>query len=175
VTSPPARPVGRRWLGPTVPLLAIALLVLAVDSQLPTVTGLILAAVGLGASVGLRAVPRPAFPEVAPVPALLALAALSVETPIAPLPELLVGAAGVVFVAWLLDDPWRPPAGFWRGALVWAIPAFAVGIAWASTFLLPSSSASIGVAGALLAAALVALAFLVSRPELFSTDEPATI
>jgi hypothetical protein len=156
-------------------VLVVTVLALAFDSQLPIATALILGAAGVAVSVGMRAVRRGGLFEIAPVPVLVVLATLSLETPIAPLPELLVGAAGVVFVAWLTDDPWRPPAGFSRGTLVWGVPAFAVGIAWASTFLLPSSSASIGVAGALLAAALVALAYLVSRPDLFSTDGPATI
>jgi hypothetical protein len=165
----------RRVLGPTVPVLVVAVLALALDSRLGSLAALLLTTVGLAASVGLRAIGRPALTELAPVPVLLALGALSVETPIAPLPELLTGASGVVFVAWLLDDPWRPPGGFSRGAVVWAVPAFGVGIAWASTFLLPAYAASLGVAGGLLAAALVALAYLVSHPDLFDRGEATTI
>lgn len=165
----------RRAFGPTVPLLAISVAALAFDSRLSTGVALLLAAVGLASSVGLRAVGRTSLTEGSPVPVLAALGALALETPIAPLPELLVGVVGVVFVAWLLDDPWRPPGGVARGAAVWAIPAFGVGIAWASTFLLPSSAASLGVAGGLLAAALIALAYLVSRPDLFDRGGATTI
>ena len=97
------------------------------------------------------------------------------KTPIAPIPELLVGMAGVVFVAWLLDDPSRPAAGATRGAVEWAIPALGVGVAWASSFLLPTTAAPIGVAGGMLAAALIVLAYLVRRPELFDRDRASTI
>ncbi len=175
MSAPPPPRSWRRAIGPTVPVLAVAVLVLALDSRLPTAVALLLAAAGIASSVVLRAVGRPGFAEAAPVPVLAVLGLLAVETPIAPLPELLVGAAGVVFVAWLSDDPWRPPAGLSRGALGWAVPALGVGIAWASTFLLPSSAASLGVAGGLLAGALLALAYLVSRPDLFGRDEATTI
>jgi hypothetical protein len=174
VTAPAPRSAGRR-LTPTMLLLALAVVALALDSRLPTGTALVVAAAGYALSMGLRATGREAAEEVAPLPVLVALGVLAVETPIAALPELLVGAAGVVFVAWLVDDPSRPPAGLSRGALVWGVPAFAVGIAWASSFLLPSTAASLGVAGALLAGALVTLAYLVSRPDLFYQNEPATI
>ncbi|MGA9840560.1 MAG: hypothetical protein WBS16_09070, partial [Thermoplasmata archaeon] len=62
-----------------------------------------------------------------------------------------------------------------RGAVVWAVPGLAVGVAWASEFLLPSTSAPLGVAGGLLAASLIALAYLVSRPELFDREAAPTI
>jgi hypothetical protein len=174
--SPPARPRSwRRLILPTAPVLVVALVALALDSRLATSAALLVAAVGVAASLGLRANGRPWPAELAPVPVLVALGVLAVETPISPLPELLVGATGVAFVAWLADDPWRPPAGAARGALVWALPGFGVGIAWASTFLLPRSAASLGVAGGLLAAAIIALAYLVSRPDLFDRGDATTI
>ena len=106
---------------------------------------------------------------------ILVLGVLAAETPIAPIPELLVGVVGVVFVAWLVDDPSRPPGAIVRGAVEWTIPGAGVGVAWASSFLLPSTAAPVGVAGGLLAAAIVVLAYLVRRPELFDRAEAATI
>jgi hypothetical protein len=75
----------------------------------------------------------------------------------------------------LLDDPSRPAGGAVRGAPVWAISALAVGVAWASSFLLPGTAAPLGVAGGLLAASLIALAYLVRRPELFDQALAPTI
>ena len=162
-----------RAIGVTTPLLAAVALLAAYESYLPIALGLALTVVGVAAGVWLRVAPWPAWRAVFLVPPLLALAVLAVYTPAGPVPILVVGAAGVTFVAWILDDPFRPPAGASRGAIVWAIPALGFGIAWASTFLLPSSATSFGVAGGLVAAALLALAFLVGRPELFD-PEPAT-
>ncbi|MGA8302480.1 MAG: hypothetical protein WA547_06590 [Thermoplasmata archaeon] len=174
--SPPSDPGPlRRGLGPGMILLAVAALAVAYESRWPTLPALLFAALGVAASGGMRIVRPSLLAGVAPIPALLVLGVLATETPIAPVPELLVGAAGVAFVLWLLDDPFRPPAGISRGTVVWGVPALAVGIAWASAFLLPSSAATLGVAGGLVAAALIVFAFLVGRPDLFDRDEASTI
>jgi hypothetical protein len=165
----------RRVLGPTSPVLVLALLVLAYGSDLPLLPALALAILGSAAGLALRASRSSTLYGLAAAPVLLALGILAATTPIAPLPELLAGAAGVVFIAWLTDDPSRPPAGASRGALVWAIPGLGMGVAWASAFLLPSSAASVGVAGGLLAASLLVLAYVVARPEMFDRDMASTI
>ncbi|MGI0130236.1 MAG: hypothetical protein ACREDE_01135 [Thermoplasmata archaeon] len=172
------RPPLRRVLGPTAPLLFLATAVLAFGIRsggTPTLLEDASALVGVALGVGLRAASNPLVREAAPLPPLVALGFLATKTPLDPLADLLVGAAGVVFVAWLLDDPSRPPAGLARGVVEWAIPALAVGLAWTSAFLLPGGAASFGVAGGLLAASLFLLAYLVRRPELFDRDEGATI
>jgi hypothetical protein len=162
-------PIARHF-GPTVPLLGVAAVALALLSRLPIPWALLLALLGVGAGVGLRATRYSLLREVSVLPVLVALGGLALTAPLLAVPELLVGAAGVVFVAWLADDPARPRGGARRGAIVWAIPGLGVGVAWASAFLLPSTAAPLGVAGGLLAASLIALAYLVARPELFDRD-----
>ena len=164
-----------RWFGPTVPLLALSMLALAYGSRIPSVAAFVLALLGVAAGVGLRAARPSGLRELSAAPVLVVLGGLAVATPASPVPELLVGVSGVAFIAWLADDPARPPAGATRGAVVWAIPALGMGVAWASEFLLPATSAPLGVAGGLLAASLVALAYLVARPDLFDRDVAPTI
>jgi membrane-bound metal-dependent hydrolase YbcI (DUF457 family) len=159
-------------------MLLLATLALAYASHrglVPTFLFVALVVLGVGAGVGLRAASRPVLREFAAVPVLVVMGVLAGATPVAPVAELLVGGTGVVFVAWLLDDPFRPSAGATRGAVEWAIPALGVGLAWSSSFLLPATAAPVGVAGGLLAAALVVLAYLVRRPELFDRDQGTTI
>jgi hypothetical protein len=173
-TAPPLA----RVLGPTVPALVLVIVVLGFVGHTTTWSPLVLVAVGVvgsGAGIGLRASRSSTVRRSAPIPVLAALGFLALETAIAPIPELLVGASGVVFVAWLLDDPSRPPAGVARGAVEWALPGLAVGVAWTSSFLLPATTAPIGVAGALLVGVVVAIAYLVRRPDLFDRAEPTTI
>ncbi|MGI0071351.1 MAG: hypothetical protein ACRECT_04700 [Thermoplasmata archaeon] len=168
----------RRVLGPTVPALVLVAVALAYESDLrglPAILLGLLAVLGIAAGVTVRVAAPPALRDVAFAPILLALGALALETPLLPVAELLPGIAGVVFVAWLLDDPWRPPAGAMRGAAEWALPGLAVGLAWASELLLPRGAAPVGVAGGLLAGALILLVYLVYRPDLFDRDEAATI
>jgi hypothetical protein len=172
--SEPAR-ASRRWLGPTVPVLVLAAVAVAYGTALPTGPAFALALLGVGAGVGLRAARESILRELSAVPVLVVLGVLAAATPVSPVPDLLVGAAGVAFVAWLTDDPARPSGGAKRGALVWAVPGLAVGVAWASEFLLPSTAAPLGVAGGLLAASLIILAYLVARPELFDHDGAPTI
>ncbi len=159
-------------------MLVVLSLLLIYESQLPAGTTVLLGVfvlAAIGAGTGLRAARPALLREAAPIPVLLGLGVLAVESPLLPLSELLVGLTGVVFVAWLMDDPARPPAGVSRGMIGWTIPALGVGVAWASSFLLPSRAAPVGVAGGLLAGALVLLAYLISRPDLFDRPEPTTI
>ncbi len=132
-------------------------------------------ALGLtGAALALRAQARARLRAIAPVPALAALLVAALASPLGLLPELLAGMAGLAFLAWLADDPTRPAGGLGRARMTLLLPALALGIAWASALLLPSRAAPIGVAGGLLAGALVALAILIARPGAFDREE-ATI
>ena len=132
-------------------------------------------ALGLtGAGLALRAQARARLRAIAPVPALAALLVAALASPLGLLPELLAGMAGLAFLAWLADDPTRPAGGLGRARMTLLLPALALGIAWASALLLPSRAAPIGVAGGLLAGALVALAILIARPGAFDREE-ATI
>ncbi|MGC2205576.1 MAG: hypothetical protein WA719_06610, partial [Thermoplasmata archaeon] len=94
--TPPTAPL--RWGGPTLPILAVAALVLAYDSRLPTLPAFALAALGVAAGAGLRVSKAAPVRDVAIAPVLVVLGVLAVATPVAPVSELLVGAAGIAFV-----------------------------------------------------------------------------
>jgi len=175
VSAPPAGPSRPYALGPTVPLLAGLTFLVAYGSTLPLALAFAVAVVGIGAGVGLRGMRHPIAQGLFAVPPLVALGLLAAFGTLAPLALLLTGLAGVGYVAWLADDPARPRGGARRGLVVWAVPALGVLVGWAGTFLLPSGAASLGVAGALAAAAVGVLAYLVSRPDLFDPDAAATL
>ena len=111
--------------------------------------------------------------SLAPVPVLVALGATAIASPLGLLPELLAGASGLAVLVWLADDPGRPVGGVARARLTVGVPALALGIAWSSALLLPSSSASIGVAAGLLVFAIVTVAVLIGQPSMFDREEPS--
>jgi hypothetical protein len=172
----PSRPIAAML--PTVGLLAAVTVALAYDAPLPGPEKLLLSVVALAAvalGAALRLSRTGAVRDLAPVPVLVGLGALAAQTPVAIVPDLLGGVAGVAVVLWLLDDPLRPAQGISRAVLVWGAPAAAVGVAWASATLLPTNAAPVGVAGGLLVAALAIVAYLIRRPQLFDREAPTTI
>jgi hypothetical protein len=165
-----------RWaFGPTVPILAGLAVLTALASPLPTVVGVSVAAAGVALGVALRGVRSRDVRSTFPLPVMVALGFVALSAGTGPLELLLVGVSGAAFVAWLADDPYRPPSGAGRGTVVWLVPTLGVVMAWASSLLLPRSTASLGVAGGLAAGALAVLAYLLSRPDLFDRDAAATI
>jgi hypothetical protein len=97
-----------------------------------------------------------------------------VFAPLVSITELLAGLGAVAALLWVVDDPDRPPGGLSRGATTIAIPALAVGIAWSGAVLLPNGTFAFGIAAVLLVVILVAIAFLVGRPDVFDQEEAAT-
>lgn len=149
----------------TVVLFAAVAAVLGLVSGLPVlvgpalgVAGVLVASVWRGASGG-----RPG--AVTALPALVALAALTAAAPPAPSSELLAGLAGLVFLVWLADDPARLRGGG-RRALP-TVASAAVGVALAGTIALavPTQNLGVGVAGGLVALALLLVAVRLAREE----------
>lgn len=126
------------------------------------------------AGVVLRSLTPPIARALAPASALVALSVGALASPLGLLPELAAGGAGLAFLLWLVDDPARPTGGVERGRVTVLLPALALGIAWTSALLLPSSSASLGVAAGLLAAAVLALAYLAASPSLLEGEASGT-
>jgi hypothetical protein len=172
--SAPGREGFVRTLPATVVLL-VAGIALAAVGRLPFVVGAAVALLGVALTEALRWNVRHVASDLAPVPVLAALGILAAAAPFGPVPEVVAGAAGVALLAWIAADPTRPPHGVLRGAVEWGLPALAVGLAWASSFVFPGSAVPVGVAGGLLAAAVIALAFLVLRPELADAGAAPTI
>lgn len=145
-----------------------------VVTGLPDALGVVAVLAGVvTAGVLQRLRNRPRFRDLAPIPALGALVGVAIVSAWGPLPELIAGGSGVAFLLWLADDLDRPLGGVRRAQLTIGIPALAVGIAWASSLLLPPSSATLGVAAALLVLVAVAVAFLFGAPSVFDREEPS--
>jgi hypothetical protein len=146
---------------------------LALLGHWPAVVGMAAALVAVGSAGTLELQDNARTRSLAPIPALAGTLFLAAGLPAGAGPDLLAGFAGVVLLAWIAEDPARPAGGVVRGAMGWGLPGLAVGLAWVCSFLLPPSSAPIGVAGGLLAAVVIALAVLFHRPEIV-TSEPAS-
>jgi len=174
VTGPQrASPVRRLGL-PGLAIAALSLLWLALGSGLPLLVAGLLLLAALAGAIGLRLWPDPAGRGAAWVPLVVALAVLSVTTPLTFLAELVAGLGGIAVLLFLVDDPDRLPGGLGRGLSTVALPAVAVGVAWSSALLLPPGTAPIGVAAGVLVFALAVVAFLLGRPDLFDREEAAT-
>ncbi len=168
---PPLPPLVRTL--PTLAALGALSVVLAADARIGFAAGLGIGLAGLAFAALLSVVGGGRFRPIAPAPVLLFLGALAASAPLSALAEITAGAAGVAVLAWIANDPFRPPWGALRGALGWGVPGLAVGLAWVSSFLLPPSAAPVGVAGALLAATVIAIAVLFAEPER-ATGGPAS-
>jgi hypothetical protein len=162
-----------RYVGSSV-LLALAGGFLGYLTVLPGFLALEVVGAGVALGIGLRWVGDPRVRPWAPVPVLAALVTGAVASPLGVVPELAAGGSALAFLVWLTDDPARPAGGIFRGRFTVLLPAFALGIAWSSALLLPSRSASLGVAAGLLAFVIATLAYLVGRPELFDREAAAT-
>ena len=166
--------VVRRLGSPGLVLVAFSLFWLGFATGLPAHLGPIAASAALAVGIALRFVPGRGGRELAWMPLVVGLGALSLASPLTVLAELVAGLGGVATLAWMADDPDRLPGGFVRGFSTIALPAFAVGVAWGSALLLPPGVAPVGVAAAVLAVTIVAVAFLIGRPDVFDREEAAT-
>ena len=152
-------------------LLIVATAYLGYLSGFPDGFGVVVASVGVLASAVLsEAGPGRAGPY-APVPVLGVLVLEAATAPAGFGTELIAGLAGVAFLVWLADDPSRPVHGPRRGFPAIALSSVALGIAWTSALFLPAGAFPLGVAGALLAVAIAAVAYLVGSPTLFDREE----
>ncbi|HYB79847.1 MAG TPA: hypothetical protein VEG66_08860 [Thermoplasmata archaeon] len=152
-------------------VLALPAVFLGYLSGFPGGAGFVLMVAAVAAAGVLRASRIPHRAAYAPVPVLIGLLLEAVAAPVGFGTEVVVGLAGVAFLVWLADDPARPAGGAVRGLSGVALPALALGIAWSSALFLPSGVVPLGVAGALLALAIAAVAFLVGRPSLLDRGE----
>lgn len=154
----------------TLVVLLVPAVFLGYLSGFPGGAGAVLMVVAVAVAAALRVTARYHLTSFAPVPVLLALALEAVTAPVGFGTELVAGLAGLAFLVWLVDDPARPAGGAVRGLPEVAIPALALGIAWSSALFLPSGAVPLGVAGALLALTIAAVALLIGRPSLLDRE-----
>jgi hypothetical protein len=98
------------------------------------------------------------------LPALGLAGGLVFLAPIAFVSELLAGALGLVLLSWIALGPFgsTPFTDRGRGLL---LPGVALALALSATLVLPGGPALVGVASGLLAAILIALAYLSGLPD----------
>jgi hypothetical protein len=141
-------------------------------TQWPSYEGVLVVVGGVAIGGTLQRL-RGSLRAIAPVPVVAGFATAAVGSPLGLLPELISGVSGLAILLWLADDLDRPAGGILRARQALAIPALALGIAWMSALLLPSRSASVGVAVGLLVFVIAALAYLIGQPALFDREEPS--
>jgi hypothetical protein len=158
--------------GPGFVVLLAASIALALLASIPWVEGVALAAAGAVLAGVVRAAAPRRFRFLGLVPALLVLGGLVAESPVGVLPELVGGLVGLALLLWCAGTPERLPGAFARGLGGVSVPAAVLAIALASSLLLPAGLGSLGIAGALLVAAVAGVALLVSAPHRFDAPEP---
>ena len=147
----------------TTALLGFAMAALGLVGGLPFGFGPSLGVAGVIVTAVLRSRWPERFGTLALAPALVALAILAATSPAVPSAELFSGLTGLAFLLWIADDPARPSGGGRRAVPTIALGALGVGLAWTITLAVPGRSPDVGLAGGLLAAALVLLAILIAR------------
>lgn len=131
--------------------------------DLPYLVGPLVGIGGVAVSAAWRRYRPTTSVTVAPLPALVALGALAASSPAVPSAELFGGVAALALLLWLADDPSRPAGGGRRAVVALASCALGVGVAWSLALILPRPSGEVGIAGGLLALALLLLAWLLAR------------
>lgn len=98
-----------------------------------------------------------------PLPALIAFVVLAASSPPSASAELFGALAALALLLWLADDPARPSGGGRRAVPTLAACSLVVAVAWSLALALPRPSGAVGLAGGLLALALLVLAWLLAR------------
>jgi len=161
VTPPVEAPMlGGR--GATTAVLAACAGFLGLLGALPDLLGPILGVLGVVLSSVWRSRESTSPAVLATAPALAAIVVLTASAPAAASTELFAGLTGLAFLLWLADDPARPAGGGRRAGPTIAPAALAVGLAWAFALSLSGEPVEVGLAGGVLAAAIVVLAVLIA-------------
>ncbi|HTP54588.1 MAG TPA: hypothetical protein VML94_06505 [Thermoplasmata archaeon] len=174
MSAPPAPGASRRWSLVVLGVLAGATVLFASASDLPEHLGYLVAALGLGASVALRADAPRTSAAGAVVPILAALTVIAATAPSSAGTDLFGGVAAIALLAWLAEDRRRAPGGLVRAAPSLLVVFVALGIAWTSALFLPTGSARIGFGAALLVLVTILVAYLLGRTDLIDAEPPAT-
>ena len=138
----------------------------------PFATGAWLGAVGVGLSGAWRALGTPRSMGWSVLPAMLTISAEVVLAPYAPSTALLAGVCGVALLFWIANDPGRTFGVLGRRSYPIAVVAVAVGLSMAILFVVPRGPSGVGVAGGLLALAMVLVAILLNRTRLPTASPP---
>ena len=162
----------RRGLVTSLVLLAYLLLLADAARVFWAAVGVAVLGVALGA--WFRRIDDPMFRGAAPVMPLVALGGIAVLLPATAVNGLLAGVGAIVLLVWMADDPRRLPGGPGRAAPTVTIAGLAMALAWGSATLLPTRSAPLGVAAALIVAVVALVSVLIARPELIGSEEAAT-
>ncbi len=160
--------------GPGYAILAVASAGLSLLTPLPLLAGIVLAVSGATLATLLRALLPRGFRFLGLFPPLVVLGIFVADSPPGTIPELVAGIAALALLLWCAEEPDRSPGAVGRGLSGLAVPAAVLGIALASSLLLPSGVGSLGIAAALLAVSVAAVALLLGAPRTFERDPSAT-
>lgn len=153
-------------------VLGVAAVALGLAGGLPLALGAVLGAIGVGVSAACRGMAPPRWSTWTLVPAMLAVSIEAVFATAIPSTEVLAGVTGVAFLFWMAQDPHRPRGGGRRGVTPIAIVALAVGFSLSIVLVLPRGPSEVGIAGGLLALAIVLVAVLLARTRFDAARTP---
>ncbi len=157
--TPPRRGAPRL----TTVLFAGIMVLFGLVSGLPALLGPIVVLGGVGVSAYLRPRLGPRRSSLEVVPALLALSVVGLGATPGRSTELFAGLSALAFLLWLADDPRKEPGGGRRAAPALGLAALAFALAWGITLPFPPGTIDVGLAGGLIAAALVLVAVVLVR------------
>jgi hypothetical protein len=163
-----------RAYGPGYAGLAAAATGLGFFAALPVVFILTLGVASVTVASFVRAVLPRRLGFLGVVPALVPLAVFATFAEVGPLPELAAGVAALALLFWCSEEPDRLPGAERAGLSALAIPAAVLGMAFASSLLLPVGEGSLGIAAALLVGCVAAVALLLGAPHTFDVDPAST-
>jgi hypothetical protein len=163
-----------RAFGPGYFVLVAASVALSLLTPLPLVAGISLAVGAATVGAVARALLPRRFRYLGLLPPLVALGIFVTDSQLGTIPELAAGLGGLAVLLWCADEPGRAPGGLGRSLAGLGVPAAVLGIALASSLLLPSGVGSLGIAAGLLAGSVAAVALLLGAPRVFDRDPSLT-
>ncbi len=161
--SGPADPARFGGSGLTLAAFGAVVAVFGLVVGLPYLLGPVVGLAGVVASWAWRRRRAGAGRELGVLPAIVALGVLALAAPAVPATELLGGLSALALLLWAADDPARPAGGGRRAVGEIATCGLAVAVAWTLVLTVPRRTGAIDLAGALLAALLLLVAWLLTR------------
>jgi hypothetical protein len=170
--SPPAEPGPEPRAPPRLPgglMLLLVAVAFGALSAIGLVAGIILAAGTVAVALFLRRVEDRSARTVALVLPLAVLGELCLTAPISLVTELLAGAMGLMYLAWLAEDAPAAPAAARNLIDELTLPALAIGVAVAVSLIVPVSGLLVGATAAILGGLLLYVGWLFGKPRAFQT------
>jgi hypothetical protein len=168
------RAVSPNRVGYSAVLLIGAVELFSVESGFAWYLALAVGAAGAVSAVVLRSVSGGRHSNIAAALVLLVVGGLATDVPDAWTAGLAGGAVVIALLVWLADEPGRVGHASRRSLPALGIVALAFGVAWVSSFFLPTTPASTGLVAGILVIVVLLAATLFARPEWVEREAPLT-